>query len=93
MGTSLDFRAVLRRAGILFAASLAVAVLFAALLAWHHARMVPPCPDPAQAGGAVSCYVRAWHFGPSPGVLAALLLLDLGFCMLVACVWSLARRR
>jgi hypothetical protein len=92
MGAPLEPR-ILRRAAALFATLLAAIALSVALLAWHHTRTAPHCPDPAQADGPVSCHVQAWHFGPSRAALAAMLLLLSGLCMLVAWAWSFARRR
>lgn len=92
MDAPLSFRTVLRRAAILYAASLAVLALAAGGIWWHHARIAQRCAESASLHGqAATCYYRTVYFGPSWLEAIALLLLPFALCMVVAWVWSHAR--
>ena len=84
---------VIKRAGVLFAASIGILIAACGAMWWHYTRTERHfCA--IDSDEPVLCYRTTWYFGPSVGELLALLLLYFAFCCGVVwlCIWVRNKR-
>lgn len=93
MSSNVVLKEALKRFPALFTASVAVTVIAALLLWWHHTSLAGRCNHQTWRNGEpVTCSYSTSFFGDWQ-FLAMLALVDLVLCLAVAALWGWAKHR